>query len=75
MIAVLLVFTLIIPTGASASVQPRASAYLDNYNAYVYLPGDGEVHVYFNVQGTTTLDELGALSIAIYESTDCINWT
>ena len=78
-IALLLIFSLTVPVYASAAVaetvQPRASAYLDNYGAYVYLPGDGEVRVYFNVTGTHYMDELGALSIAIYESTDGTNWT
>lgn len=74
-IAFLLVIVLVAPIGVSASVQPRASDYLSLYSAYVYLPGDGEVRVYFNVQGTTTLDEIGALSIKIYESTDGTNWT
>ena len=60
---------------ASALVQPRASDYLSSYNAYVYLPGTGEVRVYFNVEGTNYMDELGALSISIYESTDGTNWT
>lgn len=55
--------------------QPCASAYLSSYGAYVYLPGDGEVRVYFNVSGTGYMDELGALSIKIYESTDGVNWT
>ena len=74
-ITFLVVIALIIPMNASALVQPRASDYLSTYNAYVYLPGTGEVRVYFNVDGTGYMDELGALSIAIYESTDGTNWT
>lgn len=74
-IAFLVVIALIIPMDASALVQPRASDYLSSYNAYVYLPGTGEVRVYFNVEGTNYMDELGALSISIYESTDGTNWT
>lgn len=78
-IALLLIFSLIVPVYANAAVvetvQPRASAYLDNYGAYVYLPGNGQVQVYFNVTGTGYMDELGALSIKIYESTDGVNWT
>lgn len=77
-IALLLIFSLTVPVYANAAVvetvQPRASAYLDNYGAYVYLPGNGEVQVYFNVTGTGIMDELGALSIKIYESTDGVNW-
>ena len=74
-----LVFSFIVPVYAQAtdteSVQPRASAYLSSYGAYVYLPGNGQVQVYFDVVGTNVMDELGALSIAIYESTDGVNWT
>lgn len=73
-IAIILVMLLVNPIGAAAAVQPRASAYLDGYTAYVYLPGDGEVRVYFNVEGTDDMDELGALRIEIHESTDGVNW-
>lgn len=66
-IAFLLVIVLVAPMEVSASTQPRASYYLSSYNAYVYLPGDGEVRVYFNVEGTRIMDELGALTIQIYE--------
>ena len=79
LIALILVFSLSIPAYANAAaaelVQPRASAYLETYGAYVYLPGNGQVQVYFNVTGTDDMDELGALSIEIYESTDGTNWT
>ena len=78
-LALLLVFSLLVPVCAQAaetvSVQPRASFYLDSYGAYVYLPGNGQVQVYFDVTGTGYMDELGALSISIYESTDGVNWT
>ena len=77
-IALLLAFVLMLPVNVKAasaeSIQPRASYYLDNYGAYVYLPGDGEVQVYFNVLGTGFMDELGALSIQIHESTDGTIW-
>ena len=78
-LALLLVFSFLVPACAQAaetvSVQPKASLYLDSYGAYVYLPGNGQVQVYFNVTGTDDMDELGALSISIYESTDGVNWT
>lgn len=72
-IAIVLVLSLISPVFA-AETQPRASYYLTSYNAYVYLPGDGEVRVYFNVEGTGYMDEVGALRIMLYESTDSTNW-
>lgn len=79
----LLMIALMMPTYASAAMpetaQPYASAYLSSYSAYVYLPGDGEVRVYFDVQGTGTMDELGVLSIQIYEcstnSSNINDWT
>lgn len=76
--ALVLVISLMIPVSAYAAVpeivQPCASAYLDGYGAYVYLPGDGEVRVYFNVAGTGYMDEIGALYIELYESEDGTNW-
>lgn len=78
LVAMLMVMVLTVPMGASAAVpetaQPYASTYLDNYSAYVYLPGGGEVRVYFDVEGTGYMDEIGALSIEIHESTDGVNW-
>ena len=78
-IAFVIALALILPTTVHAAtvepIQPYASAYLDNYGAYVYLPGNGEVRVYFNVTGTGYMDELGALRIELYESTDGVNWT
>lgn len=77
-IALILVFSLMVPVCCNAAtvnaVEPRASAYLTSYGAYVYLPGNGEVRVYFNVTGTGYMDELGSLMIYLYESTDGTNW-
>ena len=77
-IAMFVVVALLIPTGitvnATEAIQPRASDYLASYGAYVYPAGNGKVSVYFNVLGTGYMDEIGALSIEIYESRDGINW-
>lgn len=83
LVAVIMVLIMSIPVGTSASaaetVQPRASAYLDTYNAYVYVVGSGEIRVYFNAEGTGYMDELGVLLIQIYEcdtnSSDINDWT
>lgn len=78
-ITLIIVIALMAPVEASAAVretmQPYASAYLDNYGAYVYLAGDGLVQVYFNVEGTNYMDELGVLTIKLYESPDKETWT
>ena len=78
LLAVIMIVAMIVRMSVSAAmpqtVQPYASAYLDNYSAYVYLPGDGEVRVYFNVQGTGYMDELGALTIELWESSNGSDW-
>lgn len=70
-IALIIVITSIMPISANATtgkiMQPYASSYLSSYGAYVYLAGNGLVQVYFNVEGTGYLDEIGVLSIQIYE--------
>lgn len=69
-----------ISTNANAVViQPYASYYLDSYGAYVYPAGNSLVQVYFDAEGTGYMDEIGALSIQIYEcstnSSDIDDWT
>lgn len=78
LLAILLIIGLFVPVGANAAspelAQPYASSYLSSYSAYVYLPGGGDVRVYFDAQGTGTMDELGALFIELYESDDGSDW-
>lgn len=74
----LLAVIMVLPMGAKAvenTVQPRASDYLNNYNAYVYSAGWGNIQVYFNVTGNGYQEAIGALSIDIYESKDNETWT
>ncbi len=79
LIALVVMVALLIPTSVCAATgeaaQPYASKYLSAYSAYVYLAGNGLVQVYFNVEGTGMMDELGALTIELYESTDKNTWT
>lgn len=72
-VAVLLLAAFVFPTQAVA-VDARASYYLNSYSAYVYPGGAGIIQVWFDVAGTGTMDEIGALSIRIYESSDGTNW-
>ena len=74
MISILLVLVFIVPVNAAA-VEPRASYYLDAYSAYVYPAGWGKIQVWFSVDGTNDMDEIGALEIYLYESKDNENWT
>ena len=72
-VVLLIIFAMSFPIPVSAA-EPRASDYLDSYQAYVYPAGNGEVQVWFSVTGDDYMDEIGALSIHLYESTDNTNW-
>lgn len=78
-VAIILVLVLLTPTSVLAATpdlpQPYASKYLTSYSAYCYVTASGEAQVWFDVMGTGTMDEIGALSIMLYESSDGSNWT
>lgn len=74
LIAMLLLVAMLCPVVALAA-ESRASAYLSSYSAYVYPAAWGKVQVWFDVTGTGDMDEIGALEIRIYESTDNVNFT
>lgn len=82
-VAMMLVVIFVVPMGVRAATgdtaQPYASSYLNSYNAYVYPAGSGQIQVWFTVKGTDYMDELGSLSIKIYEcstnSSDYDDWT
>lgn len=77
-IALCLVFTLATPIGVNAetveTITPRASYYLDAYNTYVCDMGNGRMEIWFDVMGTGDMDEIGVLSIYLYESMDNSSW-
>lgn len=75
-----LVVTMIAPCSAYAAAQeetvmPCASYYLDAYNTYVCAMGSGKLEIWFEVMGTGIMDEIGTLSIKLYESTNQTTWT
>lgn len=74
LVAIILVATCVFSVTATA-VQPRASDYLTAYSAYIYPAGWGKVQVWFEVNGTGDMDEIGALEIRLYESKDNETWT
>ena len=79
LIAIIMVLTLISPLYVSAAgmetVQTRASDYLSSYNTYVCAMGSGKLQIWYTVVGMDDMDEIGVLSIILYESTDNVNWT
>lgn len=79
LIALFLVFALLVPSAASAAAieptMPYASRYLTSYNTYICDMGNGRMEIWFDVMGTGDMDEIGVLSIRLYESSDNTNWT
>ena len=73
-IAITLIVAFVFPINAMA-LETRASDYLTAYSAYVYPAGWGKVQVWFSVDGTGYMDEIGALQIQLYESKDNETWT
>lgn len=78
-IALCLIISLIFPVSVSAATvetaQPYASRYLSAYNTYICDMGSGEIQIWYEVMGTGDMDEIGVLSIRLYESSDNQNWT
>lgn len=74
-----LVFALVIPATVNAAtvepISPMASYYLDSYNTYICDMGNGRIEIWFDVMGVGNMDEIGVLSIRLYESSDNQNWT
>ena len=77
-IAIILAIVLFTPIHAHAALpetaSPFASAYLAAYTAYICAMGNGELQIWFEVDGTRTQEYLGVLIIYLYESTDNENW-
>ena len=73
-VAILLIVAMLmllpISAAVTAEVEPRASYYLDSYNAYIYPAGWGKIQVWFSVTGVDYMDDIGVLNILLYESTD-----
>lgn len=79
LITICLIFAIIIPSTVSAAtiepVQPYASSYLTAYNTYICAMGSGRIEIWYEVMATGNMDEVGTLSIRLYESSDNVNWT
>ena len=78
-VAICVIVALMVPMSVSAAqadpIMPLASYYLDSYNTYICDMGNGRIEIWFDVMGTGDMDEIGVLSIKLYESSDNTNWT
>lgn len=77
--ALVLAFILVATVPVSAATidpaMPYASYYLDAYNTYICEMDDGEIQIWYEVAGTGYMDEIGVLSIILYESSNNSSWT
>ena len=73
-IAIIVILATVVPISTMA-VESRASDYLGMYTAYIYPAGWGKIQVWFSIDGTGTMDEIGALEVRLYESKDNETWT
>lgn len=79
-IAIVLILSLLSPCSAMATtyedVQPYASNYLTAYNTYICDLGSGNFQIWYEVLGKSTMDEIGVLSIELYEvgSNGSLTW-
>ena len=77
-LAITLTLSFLLPSFASATsietAQPYASNYLTAYNTYICRVSGG-IQIWYEVMGTDDMDEIGVLSIILYESSDNTNWT
>ena len=73
-VSLILIVAFVCPIGVDA-VEPRASDYLDSYNAYPYSAGWGKIQIWFTVTADNYMADIGSLRIAIYESTDGSTWS
>lgn len=80
LVALILVFILVTPSTISATaaneIQPYASKYLSLYNTYICDMGSGNFQIWYEVMGTDDMDEIGVLSIELYEvnSNGSLTW-
>lgn len=79
-IALTLILSLCAPCAVKASaieeIRPYASNYLTAYNTYICDMGNGEFQIWYEVLGKGTMDEIGVLSIELYEvnSNGSLTW-
>lgn len=54
----------------TVSASTRSSLYLDGYRAWLTPKSGGKINVTINVQAVGDMDNVGALSVEMYESSD-----
>ncbi|NCB50271.1 MAG: hypothetical protein EOM54_00115 [Clostridia bacterium] len=75
-IALVLIFVICFSTVSfAADKSTKSSLYLTCYSAYIWPEGDGDISIWFDVTGTGTMDEIGALTIILQQSSNGSTWS
>ena len=61
-LAIVLCLSIIAPSAAA-----RGSLYISTYNAYMTAGNSGNVTAWFDITGTGTMDQIGAVTVYVYE--------
>lgn len=71
LVSLILILVFLIPCSAMAAtpeeIQPYASNYLTAYNTYICDVGGGEIQIWYEVAAKGIMDEIGVLTIELYE--------
>ena len=76
--ALLLAVLLCLPVGANAAMQETLSTRAIDENesmAWIECRGGGPIYIYFTAVSDTVMDELGALTIEVFESVNNRTWS
>ena len=74
-VLVVLCLTLSVPVTAQATDNQRASLFFFAHSVYIYKTGANTYNACFDVTGNGSMQEIGARSLAIQQSSDGVNWT
>lgn len=75
LVALLLLVALCVAPSTSYAAEARASYYLSSYSAFVYRASGGKLEIWFDVNATGTMDDVGALTIILQSSSDGSTWS
>lgn len=56
-------------------VEPKASRFISSYLSYIAAVGGGKIQIWFDVDGVSKMDCIGAAQVVLYESKDNKSWT
>lgn len=73
-LALVIMIVLSASSGTVYAATPRASYFLDSYNTYIYPAALGKIQVWYSITGVEYMDDIGVLTIQLYESTDNQTW-